>query len=141
MRLQKQFTIIIVYITTLITCFAINPVRADSYVRIWEEPLIIPAYEVGKPDPNPRFYAGRAYQGAQGRIYPYPMLDRLTDIRKNKTYNAVYLENEYIKICILPEIGGRVFYAIDKTNNYDFLYHQHVIKPALIGMLGAWISG
>jgi tetratricopeptide (TPR) repeat protein len=69
------------------------------------------------------------------------MLDRLTDIRKDKTYNAVYLENEYIRICILPEIGGRIFSALDKTNNYDLLYRQHVIKPALIGMLGAWISG
>ena len=53
----------------------------------------------------------------------------------------VYLENEYIKIGILPELGGKIFEAIDKTNGYDFIYHQHVIKPALIGLLGAWISG
>jgi tetratricopeptide (TPR) repeat protein len=69
------------------------------------------------------------------------MLDTLSDTREDKTYNAVYLENEYVKICVLPEIGGRVFAALDKTNNYDFLYRQHVIKPALIGMLGAWVSG
>ncbi|MCK4716979.1 MAG: DUF5107 domain-containing protein, partial [Candidatus Marinimicrobia bacterium] len=91
--------------------FEITTVTEDSIVRIWEEPLIIPTYEVDKPDPNPRFYAGRAYQGAQGRIYPYPMLDRLTDNRKDISYNAVYLENEYIKICVLPGIGGRIFYA------------------------------
>ncbi len=136
--------IILITLTSKADCmlsYAITTVSKDSTVRIWEEPLVIPTYEVGIPDPNPRFYAGRAYQGAQGRVYPYPMLDRLTDNRKDKTYNAVYLENEYIKICILPEIGGRIFYAIDKTNNHDFLYHQHVIKPALIGMLGAWISG
>jgi tetratricopeptide (TPR) repeat protein len=141
MKFKKIFTTTILGILTTITCFAITTISGDSTVRIWEEPLIIPTYEVGIPDPNPRFYAGRAYQGAQGRIYPYPMLDRLTDNRKDISYNAVYLENEYIKICVLPEIGGRIFYAIDKTNNYDFLYHQHVIKPALIGMLGAWISG
>ncbi len=115
--------------------------KPGSHVKIWEEPLTTPTYKVGKPDPNPRFYDGRAYQGAQGRVYPYPMLDMLTTSRVDKTYNAVYLENEYIKICILPEIGGRVFSALDKTNNYDFLYRQHVIKPGLIGMLGAWISG
>jgi tetratricopeptide (TPR) repeat protein len=87
------------------------------------------------------FYAGRAYQGAKGPIYPYPLIDRLTDIRENRTYNAVNLENDFVKLCVLPEIGGRIFYAIDKTNGYDFVYHQHVIKPALIGMIGAWISG
>jgi tetratricopeptide (TPR) repeat protein len=53
----------------------------------------------------------------------------------------VYLENEYLKIGILPELGGKVFEAIDKTNGYEFIYHQHVIKPALISLLGAWISG
>ncbi|KPK77534.1 MAG: hypothetical protein AMS25_16820, partial [Gemmatimonas sp. SM23_52] len=112
-----------------------------SSVRVYEAELTIPTYEVGAPDANPRFYAGRAYQGAQGRVYPYPMLDQLTDARREKTYRALYLENEYIRICVLPEIGGRVFEAVDKTNGYDFLYRQHVIKPALIGMLGAWISG
>jgi len=69
------------------------------------------------------------------------LLDKLTDIREDKTYHAVYLENQYIKLCVLPEIGGRILSAEDKTNHYDFFYHQHVIKPALIGMLGAWISG
>lgn len=125
----------------LFTCLRAAPTWAASPVKIWEEPLKIPTYDVGKPDKNPRFYVARAYQGAQGRVYPYPMLDKLTDNRKDKTYNAVYLENEYIKICVLPEMGGRLFAALDKTNNYDFLYRQHTIKPALIGMLGAWISG
>jgi len=69
------------------------------------------------------------------------MIDDLTDERVEKTYRAVYLENEYIKVCVLPELGGRVLSAVDKTNNYDFFYKQTVIKPALIGMIGAWISG
>jgi tetratricopeptide (TPR) repeat protein len=69
------------------------------------------------------------------------MSDKVTDVRENKRYTADYLENEYIKICVLPELGGRIFYGQDKTNGYDFFYHQHVIKPALIGVLGAWISG
>ncbi len=137
---KKRFTKSILLVTSL-TFFLITPTLANSTVKIWEEPLVIPTYEVGKADPNPRFYTGRTYQGAQGRVYPYPMLDVLTDSRKDKAYKAAYLENEYVKICILPEIGGRVFAALDKTNNYDFLYRQHVIKPALIGMLGAWISG
>lgn len=113
----------------------------DTAVRVWEEPLAVPTYLTGPPDPNPMFYFGRAYQGARGRIYPYPLYDKLTDKREDKTYKALYLENEYVKICVLPELGGRIFSAVDKTNGYDFFYRQHVVKPALIGMLGAWISG
>jgi len=113
----------------------------DKTVRIWEEPVPLPTYLVDPPDPNPRFYDGRAYQGAQGRVYPYPIYESLSDTRVIKEYDMVFLENEYIKINILPEIGGRLFGALDKTNEYDYIYRQHVIKPGLIGMLGAWISG
>ncbi|MBL7082410.1 MAG: DUF5107 domain-containing protein [Candidatus Aminicenantes bacterium] len=115
--------------------------HGDSSVKVWEEALVIPTYRIGKPDLNPIFYTGRAYQGAKGPVYPYPLLDKITDVREEKAYRALYLENDYVKICVLPEIGGRIFSALDKTNNYDFFYCQHVIKPALIGMLGAWISG
>jgi hypothetical protein len=114
---------------------------APAAVKVWEEPLTLPTYRLDPPDPNPRFYTHESYQGAQKRIYPYPMQDGVTDIREEKTYKALYLENEYIKLCILPELGGRLFYATDKTNGYEIFYRQHVIKPALIGMLGAWISG
>jgi len=128
-------------ISVTLAGFSMAQAAKESPVKIWQEPRVIPTYLIGKPNRNPRFYTGRTYQGAQGRVYPYPMLDVLTDNRQDKTYKAVYLENEYLKISVLPEIGGRLFSALDKTNNYDFIYHQHVIKPALIGMLGAWISG
>jgi tetratricopeptide (TPR) repeat protein len=110
-------------------------------VRAWEAPLRIPTYPVGPAEPNPMFYAGREYQGAEGPVYPYPLLDRLGDRREDRSYRALWLENEYLKLSVLPELGGRIFTAEDKTNGYDFFYRQHVIKPALIGMLGAWISG
>jgi len=119
----------------------LTPLFGDSRVRLWEEDLVLPTYQAGDPDPSSIFYTGKIYQGAQGRVYPYAMLDILTDNRIEKTYRAVYLENKYLKLSVLPEIGGRLFSALDKTNSYDFIYRQHVIKPALIGMLGAWISG
>ena len=78
---------------------------------------------------------------AQGIVYPYPLYDSLTHKKADKAYKIVYLENQYIKIGVLPELGGRLFEGVDKTNNYDFVYRQHVIKPALIGLIGAWISG
>ena len=114
---------------------------AQPDVTVRTESLTIPTYLPGEPEGNPIFYFGRAYQGAKGPVYPYPFLDVLTDVRVNKSYKALLLENEYLKICVLPEIGGRIFEAVDKTNGYNFFYRQHVIKPALIGMLGAWISG
>jgi len=113
----------------------------DSPVRIWEQDVVIPTYLAGAPEPNPMFYFGRASQGAEGRIYPYPLYDKLTGKKQDKTYRMVYLENEYVKIGIMPEIGGRIFEGVDKTNGYNFFYRQHVIKPALIGLIGAWISG
>ena len=110
-------------------------------VRVWEEKVTIPTYLLGQPEPNPQFYFGGDSQGAQHRIYPYPAYDNLTTEKKDKTYKMVYLENEYVKIGILPELGGKIFEAIDKTNGYNFIYNQHVIKPALISLLGAWLSG
>ena len=114
---------------------------AAKSVRVYETDLTIPTYLSGPPDPNPMFYFGRESQGAEGRIYPYPLYDNLTHQRVDKTYHLVYLENEYVRIGILPEIGGRLFEAVDKGNHYNFVYRQHVIKPALIGLIGAWISG
>jgi tetratricopeptide (TPR) repeat protein len=114
---------------------------AAAGVRMWEEDTVIPTYLIGDPEPNPIFYFGRQSQGAQGRVYPYPLYDNLTYKKTDKKYRIVYLENEYIRIAVLPEVGGRLFEGLDKTNHYNFIYRQHVIKPALIGLIGAWISG
>jgi tetratricopeptide (TPR) repeat protein len=112
-----------------------------SAVRIWEDSITVPTYQSGPPDPAPLFFDGRGYQGAKGPVYPYPIIDRLTGVKADQAYKEVCLENEYVKFCVLPELGGRIFTAIDKSNGYPFFYQQHVIKPALIGMTGAWISG
>jgi hypothetical protein len=109
---------------------------AQSQTEIWQETITIPTYQVDKPDPNPRFYDGRVTQGAQRRIYPYAMSDVLLQEKRDQTYEIFYLENEYVKISVIPELGGRIFTAVDKTNNYNYFYRQHVIKPALIGTLG-----
>ena len=110
-------------------------------VTIWEESVVIPTYEVGEPDKNPIFLDKRVYQGSSGKIYPYPTIEKISDEKTDKTYQAVYLENEYLKVMILPELGGRIQRAYDKTNGYDFVYYNHVIKPALVGLCGPWISG
>jgi len=109
--------------------------------KIWEESVLIPTYEVGKPDINPMFLEKRVYQGSTGKIYPYPSTNEISRTKKDVAWKAVFLENEYIKVMILPQLGGRIQRAYDKTNDYDFVYYNQVIKPALVGLTGPWISG
>ena len=132
---------IIILFTGIVMLILPQITLAQSRVTLSEVDEVIPTYLAGPPDPNPMFFFGKGSQGAEGRIYPYPLYDNLTNKKSDKVYHVVYLENEYVKISILPEIGGRLFSALDKTNNYDFIYKQKVIKPALIGLTGAWISG
>lgn len=110
-------------------------------VRIWEEEVSIPTYGIGQPDRNPMFLEKRVYQGSSGKVYPHPVIDKIEDEKKPQSYKMVILENEYVRIEIMPELGGRIYRALDKTNNYDFVYYNQVIKPALVGLAGPWISG
>lgn len=118
-----------------------NSLFAQSKVMIEEKAFVLPTYTIAPADVKPFFFTGRTYQGARGEIYPYPMYDVLTDNRIDKEYQGIFLDNEYIEVCVVPELGGRILSALDKTDNYDFFYRQHVVKPALIGMIGAWMSG
>lgn len=110
-------------------------------VKAWEEEISIPTYKIGAPDKNPMFLEKRVYQGSNGAVYPHAVIDKVYDDKENKIYKAVFLENEYLKIMILPELGGRIQMALDKTNDYHFVYYNRVIKPALVGLTGPWISG
>ncbi|WP_438444138.1 DUF5107 domain-containing protein [Gorillibacterium sp. sgz5001074] len=110
-------------------------------VRVWEEKRSIPTYGIGQPDKNPMFLEKRVYQGSSGRVYPHPVIDKIHDEKKPVDYQMVILENEYVRIEIMPELGGRIYRALDRTNGYDFVYYNRVIKPALVGLAGPWISG
>lgn len=110
-------------------------------VRAWKEQVVIPTYEPGAPEKNPIFLEKRVYQGSSGVVYPYPVIESISDTKKDKAYDAIWIENEYIKVMVLPELGGRVQMAFDKVKNRHFIYYNHVIKPALVGLAGPWISG
>ncbi|HKW17985.1 MAG TPA: DUF5107 domain-containing protein [Terriglobales bacterium] len=110
-------------------------------VKAWEDQITIPTYPEQTPDKNPMFFEKRVYQGSSGKVYPNPITDRVSNEKLAKSYKAVFIENEYLHLMILPEIGGRIHIGQDKTNGYDFFYRQNVIKPALVGLLGPWISG
>lgn len=110
-------------------------------VKAWRETVVIPTYEVGTPEKNPIFLEKRVYQGSSGVVYSYPVIERISDEKVDKEWHAIWIENEYIKVMILPELGGRVQMAYDKIKQRHFVYYNHVIKPALVGLTGPWISG
>lgn len=110
-------------------------------VKAWEEPFSIRTWEPAPPDRNPLFLEKRVYQGSSGRVYPLPVVDRIETEPHDRPWKAIHIENEYVRFMILPELGGRIHVGLDKTNGYDFFYRQNVIKPALVGLAGPWISG
>ncbi|OQY32835.1 MAG: hypothetical protein B6241_09975 [Spirochaetaceae bacterium 4572_59] len=102
----------------------------------------IPTYSWADCEELPMFAKNRIHQRLSGNPYPNPVVNQVRrDTITDREYTVIVLENEFIKLEILPEIGGRIFSAQNKKNGYDFFYRQHVIKPALIGMLGLWVSG
>ncbi|MFI3286586.1 MAG: DUF5107 domain-containing protein [Rikenellaceae bacterium] len=124
-----------------ITAYLIQSTVNTSEVRAWEEIVKLPTYETGVEEKNPLFIEKRVYQGSSGSVYPYPVIEKISDEKKDREYKALFIENEYIKVMILPELGGRVHMAYDKVKERHFVYYNQVVKPALVGLVGPWISG
>ncbi len=117
------------------------PAHISREVKAWCQDVSILTYLPERPDPNPMFLEKRVYQGSSGRIYPLPFIDRIAVEPREKLWQALHIENQYLRVMILPEIGGRIHIGYDKTSGYDFFYRQDAIKPALVGLAGPWISG
>ena len=119
---------------------AILSLPARAQTSAWQGEITIPTY-VWEQDVNPKFWALEP-PGTPGVIvYPYTMQDHLSREKVNRTYKALFIENEYLKVTCLPELGGRIHSVLDKTTNEEMFYLNHVIKPSMIAMRGAWISG
>jgi tetratricopeptide (TPR) repeat protein len=114
---------------------------ADHSVRAWREPVAIDTYAPAAPDRYPAYLDQRAYQGSSGAVYPLPFIDAISREKAPRDWDAIHLENEYVRLMILPELGGRIHIGLDKTRGYDFFYRNDVIKPALVGLAGPWVSG
>lgn len=89
-------------------------------------------YPFGDPDPMPATAEVR---------YPYFRYDGSTDIGVTQAWHTVSLENDRMKVTLLPEVGGKIWAAHDKTAGKDFLYCNHVMKFRDIAMRGPWVSG
>jgi hypothetical protein len=117
------------------------PLTEHGSVKAWEQAVNIFTYLPESADPNPMFIEKRVYQGSSGRVYPLPFIDRIATEGHDHAWRALHIENKYLRLMVLPEIGGRIHIGLDKVNGYDFFYRQNVIKPALVGLAGPWISG
>jgi tetratricopeptide (TPR) repeat protein len=126
---------------TAVTSRSRNGNSQSDAVAVRVEDLVLPTYLPAVPDKNPMFLEKRVYQGSSGKVYPLPFTDRIAEKPVDRKWKAVWIENEYIRALVLPEIGGRIHAIQDKTNGYDLVYNQPVIKPALVGLAGPWISG
>jgi hypothetical protein len=123
-------------------CLGISSfISAQQGVQLYEKQVPLPTYKVAPPEKNPIFFRNEAYQGASRHYYPLKLNDQYINERIVQEWKHVILENEYIEVAITPEIGGKLYYAKDKTNDYNFVYKNSVVKPSNIGMTGAWVSG
>ncbi len=118
-----------------------GPSKPSARVQVSIEQVVIPTYLPAPSDKNPMFLEKRVYQGSSGKVYPLPFTDRIAEKPVDRKWKAVWIENEFIRAMVLPEIGGRIHALQDKSNGYDLIYNQPVIKPALVGLAGPWMSG
>ena len=86
-------------------------------VQVYEQTVTIPTYRTGALEKNPLFIEKRAYQGSTGKVYPVPICEKISEEREDVEYKAVILENDYLYVMILPELGGRIQRALDKTDH------------------------
>ncbi|WP_456844755.1 DUF5107 domain-containing protein [Cellulomonas sp. P5_C6] len=114
---------------------------AGQAVAAWRQPVTIDTYLPDPADRYPAFLENRVYQGSSGRVYPLPFHERISPTKAPHDWDAIHLENPWIRLMILPELGGRIHVGMDTSNGYDFFYRNNVIKPALVGLAGPWLSG
>lgn len=108
-----------------------------SKATVREEKITIPTYEMDSDNPYPVFPA----ISGRNDIYPYPLKDSHSFRKVNKQYTILILENEYLKVTVLPDLGGHLYQFYDKIKKRDIVYTNHVIKPGYFGLRGGWCSG
>lgn len=101
-------------------------------VTVKEYKKVFTTYPFSDPNPVPN---------PQGNIYPYTFFDGYTNIPEQKEWKVIEIENQYIKVIILPEVGGKIWTAIEKSTNRPFIYNNQVIKFRNLGIRGPYTSG
>ncbi len=138
-RFRKSVFLLIAISTLVLGAVSSITAQTKDVPRVWEAPLTIPTYELNAPNPYPALLDSQRRKWRP--VYPYPFLDSLGSQKTNKSWKAVYLENDYLRVTVLPELGGHVYQIFDKTLNRDLIYSNPVMKYAMVALRGAWVSG
>ena len=129
----------------MINVDALLPARPErlsqAAVAVWSAPVTLPTYMPESPDRYPAYLDQRVYQGSSGKVFPLPFIDRISEQRLDREWVGLHLENEFLRILVLPEIGGRIQFAVDKRTGYPLFFANPEIKPALVGLAGPWLAG
>jgi len=104
--------------------------------HITEEETSLVTYPYSDPNPVPVFTKSR-----KAKIYPYHLFEGYSTKSIEKKWKVVKLENDYIEVYVLPEIGGKVWGAIEKSTGNEFIYKNEVVKFRDISLRGPWTSG
>jgi len=94
----------------LFTCAVALGQQRDATVKEYQQ--VFPTYPYSDPSPIPLFTS----------VYPYFRFDGYTDTPVQKSWKVVELENDYIRVMILPEVGGKIWTAIEKSTKQPFIY-------------------
>lgn len=124
-----------IFLLTIISLVSGYKVSGQSTIR--EDIRTIKTYPFSDPSPVPTL----AINQKVSPFYPYYVFDGYTNVAENKEWKVVTLENEYISVTVLPEVGGKVWGAIEKATGKEFVYMNHVLKFRAIGIRGPWTSG
>ncbi len=109
---------------------------ASTQVRVSEEARTIATYEEGLPDPNPPFdlFTSTRFN------YPYTLRENLTERRVPREWRVIVLENEQLRVEVLPDLGGRLWRCIDKANGASLFYANPTLKFAQVAYRGSWAT-
>ncbi|SDD26902.1 DUF5107 domain-containing protein [Auraticoccus monumenti] len=110
-------------------------------VAAWDGWTTMPTYDPAEPEQLPMYLDRRVYQGSSGRVYPLPFHHRIAEEPTPRRWRALHLQNEWLHVVVLPELGGRIHVARDRVSGRDLFWANEVVKPALVGLAGPWLAG
>jgi tetratricopeptide (TPR) repeat protein len=106
-------------------------------VMVREGNITLPTYDLKGENRNPVFHS----QYGVAHIYPYTLLDDIDAKAKDKTYNTLILENKYLLVTVIPDLGGRVYSVFDKVSQREVFYKNSIVRFAPLAIRGAFFSG
>src|SRR5919107_865041 len=120
-------------VKSVLALFLVTPILsiAQQKAIIKETTKVFKTYPFSDPDPIPQ----------TGKIYPYFRFDGYTNTPVQKEWKVVEMENDYLRVTVMPEVGGKIWSAIEKSTGKSYIYYNHTVKFRDVAMRGPWTSG